>query len=156
MERLHAIMPATARDQFLAVCEELLLLEGRRKVFGSSRQWAKQFSLNPGVYAVFELGKLAYVGESGSLRGRMGDLFDTRNHTLRRSLGTQRCSEIAGFEPATSKRTFPSHIEEWLGAYMSRSLAIAVVETPFGRREIEEHMIAKHGPLPYNKKSRRG
>lgn len=90
MHRLRILLPPSARGQWFAICAELLLVESGRVPFEPTWKWMKQFPSGPGVYAIFELGELAYVGESGSLRGRMGDLLDTRHHTLRRSLGEER------------------------------------------------------------------
>jgi hypothetical protein len=69
--------------------------------------WASQFPTKAGVYAVFDGKRLIYVGETGSLRGRMKDLRDTRNHTLRRQIGAAKFSDRNGYQPATSKRKSP-------------------------------------------------
>jgi hypothetical protein len=51
------------------------------------KTWIGQFPKRAGVYAVFHGKRIIYVGESGSLKGRMQDLRRTENHTLRRQLG---------------------------------------------------------------------
>lgn len=131
------------------------MAENNRIPFGTSRAWARQFPQDSGVYSVFEFGELIYVGESGSIQGRMRDLFDTRNHTLRRSLGSERFEGVTGYERATGSKKFPPHIEERLNEYMERSLAFTAIELTFGRREVEEHMVRKYKPS-FNAKKRRG
>jgi hypothetical protein len=51
---------------------------------------------------LFEDGKLVYVGESGSLSGRVMDMLDSRNHTVRRALGELRFKDMPGYKKATS------------------------------------------------------
>ncbi len=154
MHRLQSLFPTSTLEHYLLVCEELLLAEASRVRFEQSRVWARQFPEGPGVYAVFELGTLAYVGESGQLRGRMSDLYDTRNHTLRRSLGKKWLSDQAGFVEATSSRKFPLHIEDQLAAQMASALSVTTIVVPFGRREIEEWIVEAHRPA-FNTKLRR-
>jgi hypothetical protein len=36
---------------------------------------------------LFENGMLVYVGESGSISGRVMDMLNSRHHTVRRALG---------------------------------------------------------------------
>ena len=52
-----------------------------------TRKWAKSFSGDSGVYMLFEDEQLVYVGESGSLSGRVMDMLNSRHHTVRRALG---------------------------------------------------------------------
>lgn len=108
----------------------------------------------PGVYAIFEVEELVYVGETGNLAGRMIDLTDTRNHTLRRTMGAVLFAGCTGFETATSSRKFPSEIETQLRAHFESKLSVALLPMSIGRKEVEEYMINKFSPK-YNKKSRR-
>jgi excinuclease UvrABC nuclease subunit len=154
MRRSHDIVQAAAYDKLLASWEKFLFDESGRVTFQASRQWAVPFPAGAGVYAVFELDTLVYVGESGSLRGRMIDLLETRNHTLRRSIGNAKFRKLQGFVAATSKQKFPEHIEALLTAHMERSLKVKAVEIQFGRLELEEHLIAQHRPQ-FNRKTKR-
>ena len=40
-----------------------------------------------GIYGIWKGETLEYVGETGNLKKRIGDLRDTRNHTFRHSIG---------------------------------------------------------------------
>ena len=110
---------------------------------------------SPGIYAIFEDKELIYVGESGCLKERVGDLFRTRNHSFRRSFGAERFSEFAGFEPATTKRGFTPEIEAALTKLCGDRLSILIVPVAFGRKEIEEQFVAAGGKLR-NKRGQRG
>jgi len=117
--------------------------------------WAERFPTNAGVYAVFDGKKLIYVGETGSLRGRMKDLRDTRNHTLRRQIGAAKFRDCNGYQPGTSKRKFPESIEGMLNAYIEKNLSVKVLPVLLGRKEIEERLIDDETPR-FNIKTRRG
>ncbi|MDT3710363.1 hypothetical protein BSR09_09860 [Stutzerimonas degradans] len=110
---------------------------------------------SPGIYAIFENEELVYVGESGCLKERIGDLFRTRNHSFRRSLGEERFRDFVGFERATTKRGFTPEIEAALTKLCSDCLSILIVPVAFGRKEIEEQFVAAGGKLR-NKRGRRG
>lgn len=103
---------------------------------------------------LFENGKLVYVGESGSLSGRVMDMLDSRNHTVRRALGELRFKDTPGYKKATSSIKHPEHIEEMVQETM-KSLKISVLPIPFGRKEFEEYIEAKHKP-ELNRKGKRG
>ena len=82
------------------------LLNADRHKIELTRTWATQFPNTPGVY-IFRLGDtIIYAGETGSICGRMKDLIDTRNHTLRRSLGAKLYSDRIDFTKASSKLRF--------------------------------------------------
>ena len=127
--------------------------ENREKIL-LTIEWKNQFTTKPGVYIIFEKRKIIYVGESGSLCGRMNDLRRTVNHTFRRTIGAVRFSNIVGFQKATSKKKFPAHVEQLVTKYIC-GLKIAVLPIEFGRKEIEEYLILKYQPL-CNIKRRRG
>jgi hypothetical protein len=110
---------------------------------------------SPGIYAIYEHGELIYVGESGCLKERIGDLFRTRNHSFRRSLGAERFSHYPGFERATTKRGFGAEIEEALTKLCGDCLSILIIPVEFARKEIEEQFVDAGGKLR-NKRGRRG
>ena len=122
---------------------------------GRGKEWLKQFPTNPGVYSIFEGKDLIYSGESGSLRGRMRDLLDTRNHTLRRQLGNTKFGKHPNYRAASSSVKFPDDIEELLTEFMLTHLKVKALPVSLGRKEIEEKLIDEESPK-YNTKGRRG
>lgn len=124
-----------------------------RKPFKISTQWNKDVSTKAGVYAFFDGDRIVYIGETGSLKGRMSDVRRTVNHTLRRAIGNKNFSRIKGFIKATSKNKFPDHIETMINEYMEK-LHVAIVPVMFGRTEIEEYLIDKYKP-EFNSKTKR-
>lgn len=119
-----------------------------------TKDWARFAPITAGVYAIYEGENIIYVGESGSLRGRMRDLRRTMNHTFRRSLGRSLYTDHPEFAPATSKRKFSATIESSLSAYMESGIRIRVLTVLFGRAEFEEFLISKYNPK-LNKKTKR-
>lgn len=119
-----------------------------------NRQWAKSFPDDSGVYMLFENGKLVYVGESGSLSGRVTDMLNSRHHTVRRALGELRFKNVPGYKKATSSIKYPEHIEKMVEETM-KSFKISVLPIPFGRKEFEEYAELKHKP-ELNRKGKRG
>ena len=138
----------------LATCERLLT-GGNPIPPVLSREWARRFPEDAGVYAVFDNGTLIYVGETGSLSARMADFLDSRNHVLRRSLGNTLFKDMDGFRQASAHKRFPDHVEDKNTEYIESRLTVAAVVVPLGRKEIEEHLVGKHRPL-YNGKGKRG
>lgn len=133
--------------------QALLTKEGRDKVL-LTLDWRKKFPREAGVYAFFKGGEIVYVGETGSIQGRMNDMRNSLNHTLRRNVGAREFCDVPGFEKATSRKKFPPHIEEMVVAYLC-DLEVKALPICFGRKEIEEDLVAKYSPI-YNQKTKRG
>jgi excinuclease UvrABC nuclease subunit len=119
-----------------------------------SSNWVNGFPNKPGTYVAFEDGKLVYVGETGSIRGRMRDLLDSRHHTLRRNIGKHNFSREKDYKDATTKKKFPKHIEEKVDLWFKEKITISILTTKLGRKELEERLVKKHNPI-YNKKGQR-
>lgn len=122
---------------------------------GQGKDWLKQFPTNPGVYCIFEGKDLIYAGETGSLKGRMRDLLDTRNHTLRRQLGNTKFGKHPGYRAASSSVKFPDDIEKLLTDFMLTHLKVKALPVSLARKEIEERLFDEKSPK-YNTKGRRG
>lgn len=93
-----------------------------------------------GVYALYTRGGLRYIGEAGNLKGRLRDLFRTRNHSFRRQLGKKLFSRRADYKPASTTKLFSPEIERLLTHFMERRLSFVIVPTEFARKEIEERV----------------
>ena len=119
-----------------------------------TRSWTKSQPSEAGVYMLFEKDKPVYVGESGSIAGRITDMLDSRHHTVRRAMGEKRFSDIEGYKKATSKSKHPEHIEALVQEAMAR-LKLCVLPIKIGRKEFEEYIFSKHQP-ELNRKSKRG
>lgn len=141
-------------DTILKEYEEIIFEKSNRKMFGITTKWTKQITRDAGIYAFFDQDNVVYIGESGSLKARMGDVRRTVNHTLRRNIGTKLFSEIEGYEKATSKKKYPEHIEILVNEYMEK-LHTVIVPVPFGRTEVEEYLVSKFEPK-FNLKTKRG
>jgi hypothetical protein len=138
----------TAHIAFLTDATDAIAL-GRGKI------WLEQFPSNPGVYCIFEGKALIYAGETGSLKGRMRDLLDTRNHTFRREIGKAKFGARLDYRPASSKVKVPDEIERLLTDFMLRQLKVKAAPVVLGRKELEERLIDEKKPK-YNTKTRRG
>ena len=110
-----------------------------------TRAWTKSHPSDAGVYMLFENGSPVYVGESGSISGRITDMLDSRHHTVRRALGEKRFSNIVGYQKATSKLKHPDHIEELIDNAVSK-LKLCVLPIEIGRKEFEEYIFPKYRP----------
>jgi len=140
---------------FKAISKELHKEEKRKKVI-LTREWTKQFDKLRGVYFIFEKEELKYVGETGSLNGRMADLLNTKNHTLRRSIGERMFSKEKGYQKASSKQSFIPEIEKKLNDYMTLNLSVSCLPLEIGRKEFEEWVIESNpNVLFYNKRKKR-
>ena len=103
-----------------------------------TKEWILKIPSKPGVYVISEKDKIIYVGESGNLQGRMKDLFDTRHHSVRRTLGRNLFISKTDFLDCSIKLKFPTSIEILLNKYVMKNLLIAYQVVEFGRKELEE------------------
>ena len=140
---------------FKGISKELYKKEKRKQVI-LTRAWTKQFDKLRGVYFIFEKDELKYVGETGSLIGRMTDLLNTKNHTLRRSIGERNFSKEKGYQKASSKQSYIPEIETNLNVYMQKNLSVSCMPLEIGRKEFEEWVIESNPMiLFYNKRKKR-
>ena len=116
---------------------ELLHANNWQKII-LTRIWTAEIPKEAGVYAIKENDQIVYVGETGSLRGRMNDLLDSRHHTLRRTIGHKLFSNTEGYVSATTKLKFPTHVENLLNEHVCNNLSIAYLTLALGRKELEE------------------
>jgi hypothetical protein len=109
-----------------------------------------------GWLLIFENNELKYVGETGSLKGRMTDLLNTKNHTLRRSIGERIFSNEKEYQKASSKQSYIPSIEIKLNNYIMANLSVSCMQLEIGRKEFEEWVIECNPKnLFYNKRKKR-
>jgi len=133
---------------------ERSLIDGDWKLFEFSKTWLQSFDTAAGVYVIREEGKICYVGETGSLRKRIKDLFDTRNHSLRRTIGNKRFLDVKGYEAGTASKKFPQEFEGELNQILEDNFEISTIVVKIGRKELEERLIEKYQPV-YNSRGKR-
>jgi hypothetical protein len=114
----------------------------------------KTVSTSPGVYCLYEGKRMIYAGETSSLRARVSELFETRHHTCRRTLGRVLYASHPSYEPASSKKAFAAEIESLLTSHMA-TLRFLAVPVAFGRKEIETAILDADNTL-LNSKRKRG
>lgn len=119
--------------------------------FEFTTKWSQQFEDEAGIYAIFDNEQLIYIGETASIRKRMGDLRRTINHTFRRKLGF----ELSGIK-YSSKQKYTVEIENAINQYYIQNLRVVPVYLNFGRSEVESYIIRKYQDVLMNSKKRRG
>lgn len=141
-------------EQYLQELTEILENKNRIK-YQHIRQWAKlhQIPNSEGVYAVYNDNKLCYVGETACLYKRMNDMFDSRNHTIRRTIAQKEFSAKEGYIKPTSHNKADEQTESSINEFMEK-LEIAYIEVKLGRTELEEFIMRKYDPI-YNIKRKR-
>lgn len=123
-------------QDYLQHLEYRLLNEEPRNSIKFNRTWANQFPNAAAVYLFREGDEVVYVGETGSIKGRMNDLLNTKNHTIRRNIGSLHFSNHKDFEKASSKKSFHPEIEFLLNEKMTNDLTISFIEIELGRKEL--------------------
>ena len=109
-----------------------------------------------GVYFIFDSNKLCYVGESGSLFGRLKDFHRTLNHTFRRSLGEYLYANHPKYFKASSKIKFAHELEKSLDEYIRNKITISYKPISIGRKEFEDWMQERHPEIKFlNKRKKR-
>ena len=133
---------------------EINIITGEWMPIQCTKDWCMSFDKEAGVYAIKEDDKICYIGESGSLRKRMKDLLDTRNHSFRQKVGHTLFADKEGYEKGSSKKKFPANIEVELNLYFEHRLTISTIVVAIGRKELEERLVAKYNPI-YNTRGKR-
>ena len=143
-------------EQYFKNAQSHLVNTSNRISLQLSREWCRTFPKDAGVYCFFVDDKLSYVGETGCLRKRLADLLDSRNHTLRRSIGHKYFSLEKGYAKATSSIKFPAHIETLIENWMPSHLKVALMPIKIGRKEFEEWLQSKYPEVQFlNKRTKR-
>lgn len=119
-------------------------------------EWSKKAPNEPGVYIVFEEENIMYVGETGLLRGRMKDIRDSRNHTLRRKIGEALFSNSSNYQKGTCKKKHDDETEIRINQHMESDLKIVYMVVWLGRKELESYLIEKYHPKYNSRKERNG
>ena len=148
-------MTKTQIEEYLVELENNLLNNSESIQIELSRNWANSFPNGSAVYLFREDGEICYVGETGSIKGRMNDIFNTKNHTLRRNLGNHYFSELPNYEKPSSKKGFCDEIEILLNEKIITNLTISYIIVDLGRKELEERLYNKFQPR-YSIKGKRG
>lgn len=148
-------MTKDAIEEYLGELEDELLTQSARIPVVLSNEWVGQFGEAAAVYALWEDDTIVFVGETGSLKGRMKDMLNTENHTARRNLGKAHFSAHPNFENASSSKSFPEDIEYLLNELITKHLKLSFVFVELGRTELKERVFAKLEPK-YSLKGKRG
>lgn len=148
-------MTKTQIEEYLIKLENELLNNSERKKIELNRTWANSFPNEAAVYLLREAGEICYIGETGSIRGRMNDILNTKNHTLRRNLGNYYYSELPNYTKPSSKKGFCKEIETLLNEKITTDFTISYILTDLGRKEMEERLYEKISPR-YSIKGERG
>lgn len=107
-----------------------------------NRDNVNSFPSNGGVYAIFLLDELIYIGETADLKARMKDLRNTYNHTFRKKMG------LCIFDtPQIVNNKFTDEIEAHLDLIFRKCIDIAFINVNFGRTEIENYLVQKYPNL---------
>lgn len=142
-------------QDYLQHLENRLLNKEPRNSIQLNRAWANQFPETAAVYIFREGDEVCYVGETGSFKGRMTDLLNTKNHTIRRNIGSLHYSNHKDFEKASSKKSYHPEIEILLNKKIINDLTVSFIEIELGRKELEEQLYEKYRPK-YVIKGKRG
>ena len=148
-------MTKTEIEEYLIKLEHKLLIESESHSINLTRDWAKSFPNESAVYLFREDGEICYVGETGSLRGRMTDILNTKNHTVRRNLGNTHYSDEPDYQKSSSRKSFSVNIEQMLNQKIENHLTMSYIIVDLGRKELEERLFDKLKPK-YSLKGKRG
>ncbi|SFO40911.1 hypothetical protein SAMN04488519_106149 [Algoriphagus ornithinivorans] len=148
-------MTKTEIEEYLLKLEHKLLIESERHAIELTRKWANSFPSESAVYLFREDGEICYIGETGSLKGRMADILNTKNQTVRRNLGNSHFSELPNYEKASARKSFTDDIELLLNDLIINHLTMSYILVDLGRKELEERLFDKLKPK-YSIKGKRG
>lgn len=141
------------KDSFLHEIEQMLFAEEKKDIL-LTKEWLEQFDIKPGVYALFEEDSICYIGETGCLKKRMRDMFDSRNHVIRRKLGLRLFSTHKGYIKADASNKHDHQTEALINDYMKTKMKLVCLPILWGRKEFEEYIMDHYSPV-YNTRGQR-
>jgi len=125
------------------------LLTSKKIKFDFDCKWSSKFPNKAGVYAIFNINDLVYIGETANLKERMKEVKRTYNHSFRRKLGKHLFKDAK-----TVKGKFSLEIETYLNDYFLSNIFFSYKELNFGRLEVESYLIHNNKGL-LNSKGKR-
>jgi hypothetical protein len=130
-----------SKDEIIGFVDkfEKELIQAERIKFSFDRNWSSSFPKKAGVYAIFDNGKLVYVGETANLKERMKEVKRTYNHSFRRKLGK---FIVEGAKVVKGK--FEETLELNLNEYYIDRIEFSYKELSFGRLEVESYLIHRN------------
>lgn len=129
------------KDQIVDFVEkfEMELFNSEHIKFTFDKKWSSKFPGKAGIYAIYDMDKLVYFGESANLKERMKEVKRTYNHSFRRKLGK---FLVEGSKIVKGK--FGEKLELSLNEYYLDRINFRYKEVNFGRLEVESFLIHKH------------
>ncbi len=118
---------------------EKKLFEADSIPFTFDKKWSSNFPNKAGIYAIFDLDKLVYIGETANLKERMKEVKRTYNHSFRRKLG-----RFLIIDAQIVKVKFEESLELRLNDYYLERINFRYQELNFGRLEVESYLIHRH------------
>jgi hypothetical protein len=121
-------------------CESMLFIDDKIP-YSLDKNWTSKYNFpsESGLYAIFDISQLVYLGETADIKERMKDVRRTINHTFRRKLGKKLFSNAV-----IEKGKFNANIEKKLDEFCVNNIKISYVEVNYGRLEIESYLIHKY------------
>ena len=107
--------------------------------FNFDKKWSSNFPSKAGIYAIYDIDKLVYVGETANLKERMKEVKRTYNHSFRKKLGK---FLVEGSKVVNGK--FEETLELELNDYYLERINFRYKELNFGRLEVESYLIHRH------------
>lgn len=141
------------KEIFIQEMEKMLFIEEKKGIL-LTKDWLEQFDVKAGVYALFEGDSICYIGETGCLKKRMRDMFDSRNHVIRRKLGSILFSDHKGYIKANASNKHDNQTEALIEDYMKAKMQLICLPILWGRKEFEEYITEKYKPV-YNTRGQR-
>jgi len=139
-------------DQYFATCEQFLLDVANRIPITFDAPFKRVVPTGGSVYVFFINGVPFYVGETTSIRQRLGGhMRNPENHVMALKLARLLHDQIHGVGSAGSTRKFPEPHKQSTRAWIETNLQVAFLQMPIGRKELEELLITKHSP-EFNKR----
>jgi len=123
-----------------------------RAAFAYTTHFRARLPQHGGVYVFFLNDEVVYVGETKSLRQRLGNhMRNPENHVLALKIARLLFDILNGPGAAGSRRAFAEDHKQLTRDWVARSLQVAWLPVQLGRKELEEFLIEAYDP-EFNKR----
>lgn len=118
---------------------ETELFNSKHIKFNFDKKWSSNFLSKAGIYAIYDIDKLVYVGETANLKERMKEVKRTYNYSFRRKLGKFLVEGSMIVKSKTGEK-----LELRLNDYYLERINLRNKEINFERLEVESYLIHRH------------
>lgn len=136
-------------EKYLSDLEAQILNADKCRIIQMKKEWVKLFPLEAGVIVIREEGIICFVEETSNLQNSVLNLFDTRNHAVRKRIAETHFKNEIEYHKTNTIIRYSDEMEQELNNILEDNFEISTLVVLLGRKELAERIVDKYKPI-YN------